>query len=75
MPMRKTERRMGQVIGRIVPGELLDTEAVMSRTGMGESTLAELRKQGRLNAYKFNGRNWFEGDEIIAVIKSTERSA
>jgi hypothetical protein len=74
MPMRKTERRMGQVIGRITPGELLTAEAVMSACGIGESKLAELRAAGKLVAFWFNGRNWFESEQLIAVIKESKRA-
>lgn len=69
MPVaRKTERRQGDVIGRLVPGELLDTDAVFTVTGIGEAKLMELRKDRRIVARKFNGRNWYRADDLIQLI-------
>lgn len=72
MVPRKTERRQGDVIGRLIPGELLDTDAVFTATGIGEAKLMELRREGLLKPRKFNGRNWYRSADLIALIDGAE---
>lgn len=72
MTPRKTERRQGDVIGRLTPGERLDTDAVFTATGIGEVKLMELRRQGLLTPRKFNGRNWYRSEDLIALIDGAE---
>lgn len=67
---RKTERRIGDVLGEIIPGAMYDTDAVMSVAGIGEIKLREERKAGRLKWSQYNGRNWYRGADLIALIES-----
>lgn len=70
MSNRKTERRMGDVIGVIRPGELYDTNRVFDHTGIGEVKLRQVTREGRLKPLYFNGRNWYRADDLIALIES-----
>lgn len=70
MPHRKTERRNGDVLGVITPGALYDTDAVYHHTGIGEIKLRAVREQGLLKMKPFNGRNWYRGEDLIALIES-----
>jgi hypothetical protein len=68
------KRERVQVLGIIDPQKLYDTDAVMHATGIGEVTLREERKAGRLKAYKgHGGRNWYRGQDLIALIVCDER--
>lgn len=69
MRPRKTDRRVGDVLGVIRPGELYDTDAVMRHAGIGEGKLLDERRAGRLHEFLYNGRNWYQGEELIALIK------
>jgi hypothetical protein len=69
---RKTDRRFGEVIGRLMPGELLDTNAVREATGIGEVKLLELRREGRLRPHKFGNRHWYRAEDLIALIMDSE---
>jgi hypothetical protein len=69
MRPRKTERRMGDVLGVIEPGAMYDTDAVFRHAGIGELKLREERKNGRLKATAYNGRNWYRGQDLIALIE------
>jgi hypothetical protein len=73
MPVRKTDRRVGEVIGVIRPGELLDTDAVFEVAGIGRVQLAELRRAGKIEPRKFANRNWYKADDIIALILEAKR--
>lgn len=66
----RTERREGDVIGRLTPGELLDTDAVFTATGIGEAKLSALRKEGLLKPHTFARRNWYRSEDLIALIVS-----
>lgn len=68
----KTERRTGEVIGRLIPGERLDTDAVYHVCGIGEAKLMELRRQGRIKAKLKFGRNWYRSDDLIELIDSED---
>jgi hypothetical protein len=70
MPKRQTDRREGDVIGRLVPGELLDTDAVYRCCGCGEVKLMELRRAGVLEPKKKFGRLWYRSEDLIRVIES-----
>lgn len=73
-PRRKTERRQGDVIGRLVPGELLDTDAVFTAAGIGDAKLMELRRAGAIQPHKFNGRCWYRAEDLIALIVGGEET-
>lgn len=73
MRQRKTDRRQGEVIGRIAPGELLDTDAVFETIGIGEAKLIELRKDGRLTPHKFGNRNWYRSEDLISLITEASK--
>jgi hypothetical protein len=74
MRARQTERRQTEVIGEILPGGLYDTQRVLEHLGIGDSKLMELRKAGVLRAYRLPGyaRNWFKGEDIIAMFEPVE---
>lgn len=68
MRPRKTERRVGDVLGVLTPGALYDTDAVMRHAGIGELKLREERRAGRLRTVAYNGRNWYRGEDLIGLI-------
>ncbi len=71
MHLRKTERRIGDVLGVIMPGALYDTDAVMRHAGIGEVRLRQERRAGRLSMRAYNGRNWYRGEDLISLIESS----
>jgi hypothetical protein len=71
MRTRKTDRRAGDVLGVITPGALYDTDAVMRHAGIGEGKLLDERRAGRLQMRPYNGRNWYRGEDLIALIQSS----
>jgi hypothetical protein len=73
MPHRKTERRNGDVLGVITPGALYDTDAVYAHAGIGEIKLREVRKAGLLKMKPYNGRNWYRGEDLIALIEQASK--
>lgn len=72
--IRKTERRQGEVVGEIQPGAYYDTAAVYRNAGIGDVKLMQEREAGRIKPRKYNGRNWYRGRDLIALIESESES-
>lgn len=70
---RKTSRRVRKVVGRLSALEMYTTEGVMRFGGLGEDSLAEARQSGMVKPYPRGRRDYYDGAELIAWLKSGTR--
>lgn len=70
MPSTRMLVRRKRVVWKIDPGCFYTLEGVLRFAGLGEKSISEGRRSGKLNPIEIGRRLFYDGNELIEWIKS-----